>query len=388
MKKINELDKNKYIDEEDISSGETITNPFSPSDIRLTTPPMNLGDLIDMIEHDWINFGTDYQREENLWSPVQQSRLIESVLLGLRLPAFYFEEISRRRWNVIDGLQRCCAIRNFCVDNSFVLCDLEFLGDKFNGKKFNELPFDIKRDIRMIPITVNLLDAGVPEMVKYILFKRLNTGGITLKPQEIRNAVYSGKAIDLVKEMSRMDEFLKATRYKIKPKRKEDMDFVSRFIAFYVNDWKMYEPDLESHINKSMLFLNQDASPEYCMQMKKDFRASMSMCFVIFGNRAFGKQKSDNERGKPMNKAYFEVLSSVFAKLDMETRSKIIDNSSLLKDNLQKAMRESKSYYASFSNGTGSRDSVKRRFSWVNAIISATLSNKKIQIKDDYTIEY
>lgn len=104
------------IDKEDTSSNEIITQPFSPNDIELVNPPMNLGDLIDRIDYGWIDFNTEYQRQENLWSLGKQSRLIESALLGLRLPAFYFEEVSRKCWKVIDGLQRCCAIRNYCVD--------------------------------------------------------------------------------------------------------------------------------------------------------------------------------------------------------------------------------------------------------------------------------
>lgn len=69
------------------------------------------------------------------------------------------------------------AIRNFCVEQSLELTDLEFLN--LNREKiFNDLPFDLRRDLRMLPITVNLLSKGVPDKVKYILFKRLNTGGI------------------------------------------------------------------------------------------------------------------------------------------------------------------------------------------------------------------
>ena len=63
----------------------------------------------------------------------------------------------------------------------------------------------------MLPVTVNLLEKGTPDDVKYILFKRLNTGGITLSPQEIRNAIFIGKAIDIVQEMSEYKEFLDAT---------------------------------------------------------------------------------------------------------------------------------------------------------------------------------
>ena len=188
--------ENDEIESEDTSS-ELITTPFSPNDIKLSSPPMNLGDLIDMIQHNWINFGTEYQREANLWDNRKQSRLIESILLGLRLPAFYFEEVSKRKWNIIDGLQRCSAIYNFCIDKTLTLSDLEFLGDNFNNKNYTELPFETVRDIRMLPITVNLLSAGVPDNVKYILFKRLNTGGVELTPQEIRNAMFQGRAIEI-----------------------------------------------------------------------------------------------------------------------------------------------------------------------------------------------
>ena len=123
----------QVVEKEDTSS-DLITIPYCPSDISIDTHPMNIGDLIEMISAGWINFDTEYQRLRNLWTEVQQSRLIESILLGLRLPAFYFEEVSRRKWNIIDGLQRCCAIQNFCVNKTLRLSGLEFLGKKFSGK--------------------------------------------------------------------------------------------------------------------------------------------------------------------------------------------------------------------------------------------------------------
>ena len=92
--------KRDEIEKEDTSSGEVITQPFSPNEIQLINPPMNMGDLIDMIQYGWIDFNTEYQRAEDLWSPGKQSRLIESALLGLRLPSFYFEEVSKRHWKL------------------------------------------------------------------------------------------------------------------------------------------------------------------------------------------------------------------------------------------------------------------------------------------------
>lgn len=366
------------IEVEDTASGEVITQPFSPNDIRLQNPPMNLGDLIDMIQYGWIDFNTEYQREEDLWSSEKQSRLIESALLGLRLPSFYFEEVSKRHWKIIDGLQRCCAIRNFCVKETLELCNLEFLD--FNGKKFSTLPFELKRDIRMLPITVNLLNAGVPDKVKYILFKRLNTGGIKLEPQEIRNAVFQGYAIDTVKEMAQNPQFIKATGHKIPSNRKQDQDFVSRFIAFYLIGYENYVPDLDNFVNTSMEGINHgNYSREVVEQMKVDFEKAMKLAYKIFVDDAFRKREDWDAKKNPINKAYFEVIAVTFAKLDEEKIYKLIKNANLFKKNLITAMHGNKTYNNSFSEGTGKRDKVKKRFSTFDDILDKSINGLIIE---------
>lgn len=383
---INPSVKKKSIDvveEEEEYLGKTITQPFSPSDITLSNPPMNLGDLIEMIQAGWINFGTNYQRSENLWTERQQSRFIESVLLGLRLPAFYFEEVEKRQWNIIDGLQRCCAIRNFCVDNTLSLSDLEFLAKEFDGKKYKDFDFATKRDVKMLPITVNLLSKGVPDMVKYVLFKRLNTGGVSLTPQEIRNAVFIGVAIDIIKEMAESKEFLEATLSSIETKRGTDMDFASRFAAFYILGWEKYEPDLDRFINEAMEYLKTKSTKEYRNTMLYDFRRAMSVSKTLFGKRAFRKMSSIKSNRAKINKAYFEAISVTLAKLDENSRQEILESNSLLEQNMMTAMRGSKTYRDSFSGGTGAPSSVKLRFSWMEKIVEYTLKNKKISINDN-----
>lgn len=374
------------IEQEDHSQEEVITTPFSPSDIKISNPPMNMGDLIDMLSYGWINLQTEYQREMNLWSPVQQSRLIESVLLGLRLPAFYFEVVDKHKWNIIDGLQRCCSIKNFCVDGTLTLDGLEFL-ETFNNKSFEDLRFDTKRDLRMLPITVNLLEKGVPDQVKYILFKRLNTGGIELTDQEIRNAVFSGPVIDLVRNMAQEPLFTLATDYRVPTKRHVDMDFVSRFIAFYWLGYEKYEPDLDSYINKSMADIRDNGTEERIDKMREDFRHAMQLAYDIFGNRAFRKQQNRDEYRRPLNKAYFEVIASRFALLDEERHNKLLDHKELFIDNLHTAMRESFTYRNSFSGGTGNRDAVRWRFTSFNQILDMTCQGQSIQVTDDNKIE-
>lgn len=362
----------------------TIKQPFDPSEISLTTPPMNLGDLMEMIDAGWVNFGTNYQRSENLWSEKQQSRFIESILLGLRLPAFYFEEVSKRKWNIIDGLQRCCAIRNFCHDKTLRLRDLEFLSEQFEGATFDKLDFATQRDIKMSPITVNLLSKGVPDMVKYVLFKRLNTGGVSLTPQEIRNAVFTGPIIESIKAMAKSEAFVKVTLGKVETLRKTDMDFVSRFVAFYLLGWENYRPDLDRFINEAMEEIKgMGDNEQYLKELSKEFQEVMILSMRIFGNRAFRKQTSFNQRRKPLNKAYFEVISVTLAKLSRVEREFLYEKRRLLEENMMKALNESQRYRDSFSGGTAEPSSVKMRFTWMNDIVQYTIQNKKIAVYDN-----
>lgn len=375
--------KDPVVEEENEGGSFSIATPFNPGEIRLMMPPMNLGDLIDMIEVGWINFGTHYQRSEDLWSKEKKSRLIESVLLGLRLPAFYFEEVSKRKWDIIDGLQRCCAIRDFCVrkENPLRLEGLEFLGDKFEGKTYDELPFEVKHDFRMSSLTVNVLMAGTPFEVRYILFSRLNTGGVPLTPQEVRTAMFYEVA-QHEKEMAEDVAFQTATLNKLSSRRQEDRDFVSRFIAFYLQNYENYQPDLERFIKEGLKIVRDKLSPEQISTMKSDFTSAMRAASEIFGDDAFRKRYEEGARRRPLNKAYFEVIASSLAKMDEHKRTVLIRKKELLKRNLLILMNEDR-FWNSFSMGTGTRDSVLQRFRGFGSAVEATILGHTIQVKGE-----
>ena len=69
-----------------------ITTPFNPNMIKIRRDPFTISELVDKMEHGEIRFDTPFQRRPDLWDDVKQSRLIESLLLKLPLPAFYFDE--------------------------------------------------------------------------------------------------------------------------------------------------------------------------------------------------------------------------------------------------------------------------------------------------------
>lgn len=362
------------VEPEDSSSDQqSITHPFLPSEIELISPPMNVGDLMDKLLHNEINLDTDFQRDGNLWDLKKQSRLIESILLGLRLPAFYFEKVEKRKWDIIDGLQRCWAIKNFCVDKTLALTGMEFLIE-FDGKTFDELDYDFQRDIKTSPITVNLLTLGLQERAKYILFQRLNTGGMELTFQEIRNAVYHGVAIDTVKEMARSEAFLTATLNKIPTKRKEREDFVSRFVAFYLTDFEKYNSDLETFVNESMEILSSKAA--VIPQMIADFDKAMNLASVLFGDDAFRKRTEANAPRNPINKAYFEVIAVSFSKLSEAEKQKLLSNQILFKENLLVLMYDTR-FMSSLTTGTGKKERVITRFSLFQKAINDSMNGVK-----------
>lgn len=386
MEELERIDNEQVIDTEDTSSGkELITHPFNPNDIDIVTPPFNVGNLIDRMQHDEINMNTDFQREGNLWTPDKQSRLIESILLGLPLPAFYFDTMNPQ-WDIVDGLQRCCSIENFCVKKTLRLTGLEFLAKKdgktyLDGAGFDDLDRTLQRSIIMRPITVHLIKKA-HKSIRFILFKRLNTGGLELTPQEIRNAVYQGIPAETIKKMANLNEFRQATSWRIPTNRMQDRDFVSRFLAFYLIDYKDYKPGLDDFINSSMELLEK-ADIE---KIETDFINALNLSIQIFEDDAFRKRTHRDDRRRPINKAYFEVISVFFSKLTPTKQNQLLQNKRLFKNNLIRLMQSDR-YSNSLSAGTGTKDSVNIRFSWFEIVLNKSINGIKIRVNDDNKIE-
>jgi len=364
------------VEPEDTSSDdERIIHPFNPNYIEIDTPPFTIGYLMDRIEHGEINMNTDFQREGNLWNPKQQSRLIESILLGLPLPAFYFDT-SSPSWDIIDGLQRCCSIQNFCLNKTLRLTGLEYLN--MNNLEFDDLDRTLQRTIVTRPITVNLLKKS-PNNVRYILFKRLNTAGMVLKPQEIRNAIYQGEATKALAELASLSEFL---TLKIPKVRMQDRNFVCRFIAFYLINHTEYSSDLDDFLNNGMELLKK----QNIDQIKRDFKKSLCLANDIFAEDAFRKRTKNDASRKPINIAYFEVITVSFSKLQSAEENSLRQNSALFKDNLIKLMNN-KRFHDSLTTGTGNFDRVQIRFSLFQKVMKKSMQGKKIRIGDDNKIE-
>lgn len=188
---------------------------------------------------------SDFQRE-SVWKLQQKRELIESVLMGLPLPIFYFNEDKTGRLIVIDGRQRLSAIFEF-LNNGFSLDNLKIL-DEFNKKKFKDLDPIYQSKIEDYQIMAHVIQPMTPDRVKFDIFDRVNRAGTQLNKQEIRNALYQGKSTALLNTLSKTEVFNEATEhYFLKDTRMKNRYLLLRFIAFYLYyNQKLYNNNIRS----------------------------------------------------------------------------------------------------------------------------------------------
>ncbi len=380
-----EADLDDYIDreegnsqvEKEVSESYVITNPFDPKEIDIKTKQMMLKALFERIHHEEVDMLTDFQREGDLWDLTKQSRLIESILIRFPLPAFYFDGTDDNKWLIVDGLQRISAFKNFIIDKKikgqpFALKNLEFLKD-LEGSTYDALPRDMKRRIDETEITVYIISPGTPSKVKYNLFKRINTSGLVLEPQEIRHALNQGVPANFVRELSLLPEFKKATSYSIKTNRMLDRDFVTRFVSFYVLGYKNYEPDLDTFLNKGMAEINKLSDDEQ-KKVKSNFVKSMKLAYDLFGDYAFRKRYKINDTRKPINKALFETWSVNLARIENDKVEELVNKKEKLIAGFIDLLSNNTDFEKAITSTTGDKGRVNRRFTEIEKLIKNILS--------------
>lgn len=354
--------------------------PFNPNDIKVRTQPLTIGDLVDRLEHNEIKMDTEFQRLAHLWNDTKKSRFIESLLLRLPIPIFYFDASDDNNWHVIDGLQRISTLESFIMRQELKLQKLEFL-KQYEGKTFNDLPRDLQRRVKTFPITIYILEKGTPDIVKYTIFRRINQGGLVLTPQEIRHALHQGIAAQLVAQLVSKNtkegkSFIEATQGKIKSDRMEDRDFATRFLSFYLIHYTEYRPDLDSFMNRGMNAIKECTEKEI-EELKNNFRKAMNTAFTIFGEDAFRKRSNNEDNRKPINKALFETLSVSFSRLDGYQTKILIQNKDIFKDKFMKLHNEKDGkFFSSISQSTAQKDKVEYRFQAIENIIKKTINTK------------
>ena len=366
-----DLEKNP-VEEEDVGN-QVITKPYDPEKIRIDHQNINLGFLLEKLEYDEIDLMPDFQREGNLWNNIKKSQLIESILLGLPLPSFYFSVDSKtNKWQVVDGLQRLSTFKNFWIDKTLKLEGLEFLED-YDKKTYNDLSRADLRKISGFKVNLYVIEKETPIEAKFLIFKRVNTGGLVLTPQEMRHALNQGIPSNFIKELSLLASFKKATDNKISSKRQQDRDFVNRFVAFYLLGYEdNYKGELDTFLNEGMGELDK-ISGKKRKDIKAAFDAAMKTSFKIFGNDAFRKRYNLRDGRKPISKSLYDSISVNIAWLSDEKRKVLERKKATFIEKLIHQMNNDARFLRAISTGTGQKSNVLRRFKTIEVLIKSVL---------------
>ncbi len=349
-----------------------IKQPFDPREIEVVTKGLTVDLLLKRLERDELTLQPDFQRAA-VWTLSAKSRLIESMLIRLPLPLFYFDASDDDNWLTVDGLQRLTAIKEFVVDGSYRLRNLEFLAN-FEGMSFADLPRSFQRRIEETEIQVSLIQSGTPEGVKFNLFKRINTGGMPLSAQEIRHALNQGPATRLLAELAESEAFRMATAGSIAPRRMGDRELALRFLAFYRAGYRGYSrDDFDYFLHSEMKALNA-ASEKELNTLRNRFRLSMTTAHDLLGRHAFRKVFSVKQEERfPVNKALFDAWSVGFGRLKKTEQATIRRRRRTLFSRYVELMND-EDFYAAISQGTGQPAKVALRLRRVEETIQDVIS--------------
>lgn len=366
-----------------------ILDPYNPDEIKVRPSQFPVFQIFDMINKQDIDLNPDFQRHL-VWDMKRKSRLIESILLGIPLPVFYFSQNREGVFHVVDGLQRLTTIRDF-MSNKFYLRHLEHLdmcdgkyfgiGDKIPQNKALERRF--QRRIEQTQLSVNIIESSSPPKVKYDIFKRINEGGKPLNQQEIRNSLAKPHTRKLMKDLAYSNEFILATGGYIdknipgvSDQRMGAQEMVLRYAGFHLvkRGIATYLGDMNGFLDDTIDKLNALSEKEID-NIRVSFLRGIANCYHLFGQYCFRKCLSHhlqpNASKQLINKSLFTTWSIEMGKIQ-EERVKKIEFESFSKI-LAEELDKKDTYYTVVTLRTNDRSYLEEAFRITERIIKEKL---------------
>ena len=361
---------------ESYNSSAEVNEVYPNAEVRVTRAQYSTLHIKRLVEdRKELIIDPDFQRG-NVWAKKQGAELVESILMGIPIPVMYLFEMRDGKKQVVDGRQRISAILDF-LNDKLVLKDLKILPE-YNDCKFSDLDAKMQGIFEDSQMYFYIIQPPTPERVKYDIFDRVNRGGTRLTNQEMRNALYRGKSTRLISELSKTEEFLRATGHGISPKRKKDNYVVLRTISFYLLYRKAdvvlkqngeaieYKSDIDDFLAKMMIFINEKASDELIADCRTMFLRAMNNSYRIMGEDAYRFAAYEDESGKsrkrPINMPLFEMLAYIFSD------DCVTNNSQITRDVINK-FKDTYDYQKMLMSNVDSSTNVTERFSTAKKLL-------------------
>ena len=314
-----------------------------------------------------------FQRSGDIWNDKKKSLLIESVLLDIPIPSIYLYEDVNGSFVVIDGRQRLSAFFDF-MNNKFKLKGLTMLSN-LNGKSFSQLKNDKEKYRAMIEdrsLHIAKIRYGSDELFIIETFARVNTTGVRLNAQEIRNALHQGQSTKLLNEISK--SFDKDEKI-VSKKRMKDKYLILRFLAmdkFYkdiVADKQTNFVSITDYLGCIMEEINK-YDDKKINELKDDFIRIFNRTIDIFGE----KNAFRLEQGTPLNMVLFEITLLLTKYQDGKTEEEIKRSLDLyMNKNVNKKENEETPFLKNIRYHRDSKPNIEERLKWVKDIVGVSL---------------
>lgn len=262
-----------------------------------------------------------YQRYDGIWTRKNKSLFIESIILNIPIPSLYLSEDERGNLIVIDGRQRLTTLFDF-MNDKFILSGLSILKE-LNGLKFSKLTGDkekYKSKIEDRSLHIQKLGSGINNVFIIETFERVNTKGVRLNSQEIRNAMFQGQSTKLLNEIS---NYYSGDNEIIDKKRMKDKYIILRYFAM-----KNYYDSLKN--GKTVNFYSISDYLSQCMKninmLSDNEIEEMKDSFIKIYDRSKDIFKSNAFRIKPklpINMILFEITLIIVANCMQKTNEEI-----------------------------------------------------------------
>lgn len=315
-------------------------------EIRTESLDITFGEIVNLHESREIIIDPDYQRFFR-WSMKKRSQLVESILLELPIPQLFVIENNDGIYELIDGLQRVSSVIQF-VDSRQIEINGETLSplvlegcdliEELNGYTYEKLKLKYRLRIKRSTIRMTVIKRQSKSFLRYHMFQRLNTGGESLSPQELRNCnarMAGERGIEFytfLQDMSDETAFRNCieTLSESEQSMRGAEELVLRFLALKnarelfkqnVRDW------LDEYSEKVFLSEKPDKyNPIDYKQEKQDFKRLFDLLSKTMGRGAFVRYNKTHDPVGGLAPAYFEAVTmGVWEAID-HTEKLTIDN--------------------------------------------------------------
>ncbi|MGV3574629.1 MAG: DUF262 domain-containing protein [Devosia sp.] len=287
---------------------------------------MSIGEVINLYKDRELKIDPVFQRLFR-WEDERKTRFVESLLLGIPIPPIFVFQGESGVWELIDGLQRLSTILQLSGDlmdadgnpvSPLVLNGTKFL-PSLDGKRWTNSSKDVEDgigqalqiEIKRARIRVEILKSDSDATAKYELFQRLNTGGVALTEQEVRNSIavsINQQFYDWLEAQSETPDFKNTTQQTEKAIESQlDVELVLRFLAFrHVN--YVSGLDVHEYLDDALLQLATNANLDLAAEAEI-FNKTFAFLNQALGDKAFRRWNGQEFKGKFLL-SVFEMLAT------------------------------------------------------------------------------